>query len=168
MRLRAVMKHSWILEKVTTIAVVSCLVLVAWHFGTKSFARRAVPFAAPESFVNARAGGKETFLDPLSFVRERATGGVGLLVDIDGDFPKVLGFVKGSPGETSGLRKGDHVVAVDGVPTKGWTHEEIKNVLGGIAGTSVTIEALKADGTKVSVVVKRMNWHGLKSLPTQD
>lgn len=160
------MRKKHILATAATISVMFCFGLLAWKFDVVPRVRRALPFSAPLPDPKSTGkAGSATFSDPVRFVRERVTGGVGVLTALDGDFPLVLDLRKGSPGEAAGLRAGDHIIAIDGASTKGWPMDEVKNALGGLVGTIVTLEIRKGDSTTVTVAVPRMNWRELLSLP---
>jgi carboxyl-terminal processing protease len=63
-------------------------------------------------------------------------GGVGVEVDDDAGVIVVVGPLPGSPAARAGLEKGDRIVAIDGVPTKG---QSGSGRLRGKPGTSVVL-----------------------------
>ena len=66
---------------------------------------------------------------------------------------QIGGFVEGYPGITSGLEKGDRIVAVEGRPVTSWG--ELTSVLSEIAQEKVEVELLRADRVKkLRVAVK--------------
>jgi len=72
---------------------------------------------------------------------------VGVSVDIEGGFPVVRGLVKGGAAEKADIKKGDKIVKVNGVSTKGWDLEKFLQSLGGSAGTEVVLRIVR-EGSK--------------------
>jgi len=68
-------------------------------------------------------------------------GGIGITLPSD-ENPKqfiILSIIPGSPAEKAGLKRGDIIVAVNGVSTAGKSSSNIHSLIDGKAGTSVTI-----------------------------
>ncbi len=93
--------------------------------------------------------------------RERLEGefeGIGATVDLTEDgVMKIVRPLPGSPAEEVGLQPNDHVLAVDGVPTRGKSLEEVVREVRGPAGTTVvlTIEREGETGTRDVAIVRR-------------
>ncbi len=74
--------------------------------------------------------------------------GIGISYELvegpDGqDTLAVLNPLPGGPSEQAGLRSGDRIVAVDGTPAIGFTHEDVQRTLRGPRGTRVTVTVLR-------------------------
>jgi len=72
---------------------------------------------------------------------------VGVSVDIEGGFLVVDGLVEDGAAEKAGIKKGDKIVKVNGVSTKGWDLEKFLQSLGGSAGTEVVLRIVR-EGSK--------------------
>ncbi|HEY9776946.1 MAG TPA: PDZ domain-containing protein [Planktothrix sp.] len=84
-------------------------------------------------------------------------GVVGLkFVMASGNLPQVGQVFAHGPAEQAGIAKGDLITAVDGVPTKGMTKEEIFNMLVDKPGTHVEIN-LKRNNEELTRTVKRVS-----------
>lgn len=66
-------------------------------------------------------------------------GGVGIEIDLRDDVITVLAPIEGSPAERAGVRPGDRVVAVDGLPARGESLDKLVRKLRGAPGTHVKI-----------------------------
>ncbi|HEX6513298.1 MAG TPA: S41 family peptidase [Chloroflexota bacterium] len=65
-------------------------------------------------------------------------GGIGVLMKNIPGHPTVLRVLNG-PAQSSGLKPGDEIVAVDGKPTAGQSFEQVRNGIRGPQGTSVKV-----------------------------
>ena len=83
--------------------------------------------------------------------RQRLEGefeGIGATVDLtDDDVIRIVRPLPESPAEKAGLQPGDLVVAVDGVPTKDKSLEEVVREVRGPAGTTVVLTIRREDET---------------------
>ena len=89
-----------------------------------------------------------SFFDARSFrlLREDQSGhyyGVGMQVAPRGDQTIVVAPFVGSPAFKAGLRPGDVIYRVDGVPTTGLSTSEVADMLKGPKGTVVRVEVLR-------------------------
>lgn len=70
--------------------------------------------------------------------------GIGAYIDQENGFPVILGPVSDdTPAARAGLRRGDIVLAVDGVDVEGMPLEEVIGMIKGPAGTEVTLKILR-------------------------
>lgn len=101
--------------------------------------------------------------NPVKFAKARFTGGVGaiLLNDPAAGVPMIQQIVVGSPAEEAGLRKGDHIIQVDGVATRGRTLAQNVESIRGFAGGSVTLTIQRAGSTNLQCVIHRDSWNSL-------
>ena len=67
---------------------------------------------------------------------------------------KIISVLDGTPGEAAGLRAGDEILAVDGVPTSELPNEEVALRIRGEVGTQVTLHILH-DGAEQDVTLTR-------------
>lgn len=72
---------------------------------------------------------------------------VGISFAIEGRFPVVHGLMAGGVAEKAGIKKGDKIVKVNGVSTKGWSLEKVVQSMGGPAGTKVVLRIVR-EGSK--------------------
>ena len=105
----------------------------------------------PELFEKALNGMLEELGDPhtlylradrLKRLNESTSGnytGLGVQVDVRDGWPTVLAPLPGGPAERAGLQTGDRIVEAAGKTTKGLTGEEMRNVLRGPIGSSLSV-----------------------------
>ena len=91
------------------------------------------------------------FLDPRRLTRldESTSGryaGVGIQMDVRDSGVTVIGTLPGSPAEQAGLTTGDHIVSIEGKPTRGLTADEALKSLRGAAGTAVHLVVERSGG----------------------
>jgi|JI10StandDraft_1071094.scaffolds.fasta_scaffold31355_2 carboxyl-terminal processing protease len=100
------------------------------------------------------------WLDPAAVQRFHEDGagrfaGVGLEVaERDGRLV-VVAPLPGTPAEAAGLRSGDHIVSVDGTPTRRLGLEGVISHLRGTEGTPVVIEVDRAGTARMKLSLKR-------------
>ena len=97
-------------------------------------------------------------------------GGVGMLVGIKGDWPTVVEPpYEGTPAMKAGIREGDKITEIDGVPTKGKTISEVASYLRGEKGTEVTINIFREGNVdqiefrliRGDIVIKDVSYAGM-------
>ena len=66
-------------------------------------------------------------------------GGVGVEVDFEVDYVTVIAPIEGSPAARAGIRSGDHIVAIDGLPVSGQSPQDLVRVMRGKPGSVVTL-----------------------------
>jgi tetratricopeptide (TPR) repeat protein len=85
--------------------------------------------------------------------------GIGLKIMGGKDQPAMIDDVmEDGPARASGLLGGDHIVAVDGKQTKGWSTNELVNHITGPKGTQVTLSINRA-GKPLQFTIKRTYEH---------
>jgi C-terminal processing protease CtpA/Prc len=101
--------------------------------------------------------------NPVKFAKARFTGGVGAILSDDpaAGVPLIQQIVVGSPAEKAGLRKGDHIIQVDGVATSGRTLAQIVESIRGFAAGSVTLTVQHTGSTNLQCVIHRSSWKSL-------
>ncbi|MCK6548900.1 S41 family peptidase [Myxococcota bacterium] len=81
-------------------------------------------------------------------------GGIGATLAIRDERLTILGALAGTPVERAGLRAQDHVVAIDGRPTRGLAMEDAVARLRGAPGTDVEL-TIERGGKTTSVTLRR-------------
>lgn len=82
-------------------------------------------------------------------------GGVGSLIRQKGDYVVIAQPYKDSPADKAGLRIGDRITAIDGLPAKGFTTEQVSQRLKGEPGSKVEVTVRRLDGTERTVALQR-------------
>ena len=82
--------------------------------------------------------------------------GIGVELEIDGDYPRVIRTFPGGAADSAGLKTGDSVVAIDGNSTKGQDLGDVVAAIRGPTGSQVvlTIER-RGVGPRLIIPVKR-------------
>jgi len=65
--------------------------------------------------------------------------GLGIQIDVRDDLLTIVAPIEGTPAYQEGLRAGDRILEVDGVPTRGWSQDKAVTELRGPKGSSVTL-----------------------------
>lgn len=101
------------------------------------------------SAATAGCGGTTT-LDayPDSFV------GVGMVLEMDNDWPQVRRVIRGGSAATAGVTAGDVVERIDGLPTEGLGLGNIIAMIRGKEGSQVTL-AIRRPRQRLVVVLPR-------------
>ncbi|MDQ7857660.1 MAG: S41 family peptidase [Armatimonadota bacterium] len=85
-------------------------------------------FYTPEAFAQFnRRIGREEFV------------GIGIVIEDRAGQPVITDVLENSPAGEAGVRGGDVILAVDGVPTAGRSLEEVSQMIRGAEGTTVTL-----------------------------
>jgi carboxyl-terminal processing protease len=97
--------------------------------------------------------------DRIEDYRSMTTGryaGIGATIRTqEGKCVIVLPY-SGSPAQKAGLKIGDQIVAINGVPTQGKNSDEVSTLLKGQSGTSVELEILRpVTGERKTISIKR-------------
>ena len=85
---------------------------------------------------------------------EGSFGGIGVTMGFKDNIVKIISVLEGTPGEAAGLRAGDEILAVDGVPTSELQNEEVALRIRGEAGTQVVLRILR-DGVEQEYPITR-------------
>jgi hypothetical protein len=129
------------------VAAASRVWLIAHKEGFKRQARRVV--------VPGEASGIVLVLtrDDRS-EREKEFAGVGMSLYVRDGRVLVVDVFEAGPARAAGIRQGDELLAVDGVPTAGQPLEAVIGSIRGLVGTAVELQ-LARDGRSVRVAVAR-------------
>jgi hypothetical protein len=99
--------------------------------------------------------------DTLSASAQQGVGIIGVKFILAFGRPPVINRVfPGTPSWDAGLRNGDVIVAVDGVPTFGLTKEEVYNMIVGLPNTQVTV-SVSRNGEFIAKQMSRMDFNDL-------
>lgn len=84
------------------------------------------------------------YLDPDAYKKlkehsEGTFGGIGVVMGFDDSDVRVISVMDGTPGAAAGLKAGDHILRVDGEPTKDMEPEIVAASIRGEAGTKVVL-----------------------------
>jgi carboxyl-terminal processing protease len=83
--------------------------------------------------------------------------GIGIYIDVRDDYPIVVQPIDNTPASRAGLRPGDRIVEVDGVPTKGMSLQEAVTRIRGREGTAVRLRLRRGeDEVPVNIVRARI------------
>ncbi|WP_298172798.1 S41 family peptidase [Novosphingobium sp.] len=113
--------------------------------GDKAVASAMARFDSPGSWLNA--ADFERLLKP--------SAGVGISLKKTTKGPLVISAPSNGPAYIAGLRRGDHLVAIDGKPVGTGPLPPIFDAIKGEKGTRVTMQVRRPDGTLTDFVVTR-------------
>ncbi len=82
-------------------------------------------------------------------------GGIGSLIQKNGDYVVISEPYAGSPAVNSGLKAGDKIIAIDDKDMKGKNTEEVSTALKGPKGTEVNIHIERVNGDKKTITIVR-------------
>jgi carboxyl-terminal processing protease len=106
----------------------------------------AVVYAAVTGMVSSLRDPNSAFFSPdafSAFVRRTTQGdqvvGVGIVIEDKDGSPMIMDVVEGSPASEAGVRAGDVIVAVDGVPTANKALEQVSQMIRGTEGSTVVL-----------------------------
>ena len=86
---------------------------------------------------------------------EGSFGGVGIVMGFKDNKITVISVMEGTPSEAAGIKTGDEIIAVDGVPTSEIEPEEVVLHIRGEIGTDVTLKIRRAGEEDRDYVVRR-------------
>lgn len=89
---------------------------------------------------------------------EQEFGGIGIVVERDGGDGRivVVSTMLGSPAHQAGIRAGDTILAVDNLPTRDMSYEEVRSRIRGKPGTTVRLTVRHLDESQdQEVLVER-------------
>jgi carboxyl-terminal processing protease len=92
------------------------------------------------------------YLDPDTYgeLKIRISGkfaGLGLEVTLDDGLVKVIAPIDDTPAQRAGMRTGDKISHVDGMPIKGMTLREAVSRMRGLVGTTIRLTVLRSEVT---------------------
>lgn len=79
--------------------------------------------------------------------------GLGIVIAIKDDQLTVISPFQGSPADKAGIKAGDIIVAIDGMPTLGMSSDEAVRKMRGEQGTKVTL-TIQREGEEENIVVE--------------
>ena len=85
-------------------------------------------------------------------------GGIGVVMGFE-DGVNILSVMPGTPGEAAGLKVGDKILAVDGIPTEELGREEVALHIRGEVGTAVALTIRRAGEEAKGYVITREYIH---------
>lgn len=146
------------LRVVLSVVVILSLLVSAW----KMFSTRRAS-QAPLSSLQLTAN--ELLADPVRFVTNRFTGGIGAVIMIDSTsgMPAIGSVIAGSPAEAAGLKSKDILLEIGTESTKGKTVKQVVGMISGLTIADVNI-LVQRDGTNLNCVVSRTSWKTIRQL----
>ena len=104
----------------------------------------ALSQAAIQAMIDSLNDPYSTYLDPEEYQQDIAEssgvyGGIGAEVGIKNEKITIISTFDMSPAENAGIRAGDIIVEVDGVPTEGKSLTDVVLEVRGVKGTTVSI-----------------------------
>jgi carboxyl-terminal processing protease len=115
--------------------------------------------------------GHSVFLTPEEYQAFQTSlnatvAGIGVLLSDSSGALVVTRVIAGSPAAEAGIKMGDVITAVDGVPTAGWTLDQLSIKVRGSVGTKVKITVVRSgsatpidfDITRAQVSVPLVGW----------
>lgn len=81
----------------------------------------------------------ESKLEDFELMTKGEYGGIGALIQKQGDYVVITEPYEGFPAQKSGLKAGDKIIAVDGESAEGKTTREVSEKLKGVPGTTLTL-----------------------------
>ena len=117
----------------------------------KEEAIRGVLRAAGDPY--ARYLNEEDYKVETSDRVEGEFSGLGIVIAIKDDKLTVISPFQGSPAEKAGIKAGDVIVEIDGVPALGMSSDEAVRRMRGERGTSVTL-TIQREGEEENIVVE--------------
>lgn len=104
---------------------------------------------------------------PVDFAKNHFTGGIGVLLGTDPKSGLILvqQVFDGSPASNAGLRDGDAIIEINGVPTKGKALAQVTGEIRGITGGEINLTIQRAGSTNQEVTLHRSSWSHLGRSP---
>jgi carboxyl-terminal processing protease len=96
----------------------------------------------------------ESEADEFTFMTTGKYGGIGSLVRGGGDYVVISEVYKGFPADRAGIKDGDILKKVDGVPLKGLSTDNVSDRLKGNPGTDITV-TIERNGIESEFQMKR-------------
>ncbi|MBU0489044.1 MAG: S41 family peptidase [Bacteroidetes bacterium] len=111
----------------------------------------------------------EEDIEDYRFLTTGQYGGIGSMIQRNGDYIMISEPYEGFPAQKAGLMAGDIVLEVDGHPTKGKSVEEVSAFLKGQQGTEVTMK-IQREGEaepkeikveRAEIKIENIPWYGM-------
>ena len=100
----------------------------------------------------------EADIEDVTLMTTGQYGGIGAIIQKQGDFVTISELYEGFPADKSGLIAGDKILEVDGQSAKGKNTEEVSKILKGEPGTTIRLLISREETAKpFEVLVKREN-----------
>jgi len=120
---------------------------------------RTLYFGAARGMLESLEDPYTRFMDPRAFdeFKQDAQGfffGIGIFIDIKDTHLIVVQPIPGTPAARAGLRAGDRIIAIDGVPTDGMSLQEAVVRIRGPKGTPVILGIQRGDRTTTETIVR--------------
>ncbi len=96
----------------------------------------------------------ESDADEFAIMTTGKYGGIGSLVRGGGDYVVISEVYKGFPSDLAGIKAGDLITKVDGVPLKGVPSDKVSDKLKGSPGTDITV-TISRNGKEMDFKMKR-------------
>jgi carboxyl-terminal processing protease len=96
----------------------------------------------------------ESAADEFAFMTTGKYGGIGSLVRGGGEYVVITEVYKGYPADRAGIKAGDLLKKVDGVPLKGISSDKVSEKLKGNPGTDITV-SVERNGKESEYMMKR-------------
>lgn len=147
-----------VLRVVLAVAVSLSLLAVSWKIVSTRRASQIQPSAL-------QLTANELLADPVRFVTNRFTGGIGaaIMIDSTSGMPAVGSVIAGSPAEAAGLKSKDLLLEIGNESTKGKTLVQVVEMIRGLTVAKVNI-LVQRDGTNLNCVVSRTSWKTIRKL----
>jgi len=141
---------------IAALAFTTVVVLALWRI-VSSRLSDPTPMTPPLQSVLTNA---------VEFGKNRLTGGIGAMVGVDNSTgcPMILAVALDSPAENAGLRRGDLIIKIDGVPTMGRTWVQNIESIKGFSTGSIILTVQRTGTTNLECVIQRRSWKSLGRL----
>jgi carboxyl-terminal processing protease len=96
----------------------------------------------------------ESEADEFTFMTTGKYGGIGSLVRGGGEYVVIIEVYKGFPADLAGIKAGDLLKKIDGVPLKGISSDKVSEKLKGNSGTDITL-TIERNGKEAEYKMKR-------------
>ncbi len=121
----------------------------------------------PDRLMEGAAAGMVSDLDPYTeYIPEKNMqdfeilttgkyGGIGALIRQKEDYVRIAQPYEGSPADLAGLKIGDKILAIDGKNAKGFSTEQVSNLLKGQPGSKVRVTVQHLNGEQETQTIRR-------------
>ncbi|MDD3010755.1 MAG: S41 family peptidase, partial [Bacteroidales bacterium] len=90
----------------------------------------------------------ESEIEDFRFMTTGQYGGIGALIQQQGEYVVISEPYKGFPADKAGLKAGDKIASIDGHPTTNRTSDEVSEMLKGEPGTNFEIKVIRYGAEK--------------------